>query len=181
MDDRVEIAGHVGALAVYADARQWDELLDLFGPEVQLDFTSLFGGEPQSVKREQLIDSWRQLLPGFTRTTHLIGAPMIVVSGDGAQASASVLAWHFIDEPALEGADRWIVGGCYEMALRKGGGAWRIAALTLAEPGPTEIPTCRKWPGSGRRRPKSEPAARRRRRTKIRREVRATDRIALGR
>jgi len=132
MDDRAEIAARIASLAINVDARRWDDLLDLFGPEVEVDYTSLFGGEPQVVTRDQLIGNWRQLVPGFTHTTHLIGTPLIDVSGNGAQASAPVVAWHFIREPELQGADRWTVGGCYEMTLNKLDGAWRITALTLA-------------------------------------------------
>jgi SnoaL-like domain len=132
MDQRIEIANLVGALAVRADARQWDDLVDLFAPEVQVDYTSLFGGEPQATSREQLIDAWRQLLPGFTHTTHLIGAPFVTVSGEDAQCSASVIAWHSIKDSNLAANDHWIVGGCYEMKFKKLGRAWRISGLTLA-------------------------------------------------
>jgi hypothetical protein len=132
MDDRNEIADRIGALAVRVDARRWDDLLELFAPEIRADWTSLFGGEPQSLKREQLIANWRALLPGFTHTTHLIGPPTIVVTGDTARASASVVAWHFVKEPALKGNDLWLAGGCYEIGFAKGDGAWRITAMTLA-------------------------------------------------
>jgi hypothetical protein len=132
VDDRNEIADRIGALAVHMDARRWNDLLELFAPEVQADWTSLFGGEPQFLKREQLIANWCQLLPGFTRTTHLIGPPTIVVTGENAKASASVAAWHFLKEPGLEGNDLWLVGGCYEIKFAKRDGAWRITAMTLA-------------------------------------------------
>lgn len=51
MDERSEIASRVGALAVNVDARRWDELLDLFAANVGVDYTSLFGGERQTVAR----------------------------------------------------------------------------------------------------------------------------------
>ena len=132
MDDRCEIASCIGALAVHVDARQWDELANLFAARVTADYTSLFGGEAQTTPREQLIQGWRQLLPGFTRTTHVIGTPRIVVAGNTAHASASVIAWHFIEEPLPSAPDFWRVGGCYEMLLRREEGAWRIASLMLA-------------------------------------------------
>lgn len=132
MDDRNEIADRIGTLAVHIDARRWDRLLEVFAPELRADWTSLFGGEPQSLRREQLIANWRQLLPGFTHTTHLIGPPTIVVSGEIAEASASVVAWHFIKEPDFEGKDFWQAGGCYEIKFARRDGAWRITAMTLA-------------------------------------------------
>jgi hypothetical protein len=132
MTDRIEIADCIGAFAVHVDHRQWNALLALFAPQVAVDYTSLFGGEPSTLSREQLIGNWRQLLPGFTQTTHVIGCPTIAVSGETARAAASVVAWHFIKEPALKGNDHWLVGGCYEFRFTKLDGSWRISGLTLA-------------------------------------------------
>lgn len=63
MDERNDIAGIMGALAVHVDARRWPELLSLFALEVHVDYTSLFGGEPQVMAREDLIAGWQRLLP----------------------------------------------------------------------------------------------------------------------
>lgn len=131
MDERNDIAGIIGALAVHVDARQWPELLLLFAPEVHVDYTSLFGGEPQAMSREDLIAGWQRLLPGFTRTTHLIGPPSITVSDQTAHAAASVVAWHFIEDAALGDNDLWLVGGCYEIGFRKLYEVWRITDLRL--------------------------------------------------
>jgi SnoaL-like domain len=75
MGERSDIANVIGALAVHVDARRWSELLAVFAPEVRVDYVSLFGGEAQSMKREELVGGWRKLLPGFTRTCHIIGTP----------------------------------------------------------------------------------------------------------
>jgi hypothetical protein len=128
----IDIADLIGALAGHVDARRWDSLEQLFAPQVEADWTSVFGGERQSLKREQLVGNWRQLLPGFTHTTHVIGLPTIAVNGDTARASASVAAWHFIKEPEFAGQDHWLVGGTYEIDFAKSDGGWRISAITLA-------------------------------------------------
>jgi hypothetical protein len=132
MDERMDVASVIASLAVNVDARRWDDLLRLFAPQVRVDYVSLFGGEAQSVAREDLIGGWRTLLPGFTHTCHVIGAPVVTVSADTAEAAAPVVAWHFVKDADLAGHDCWQVGGCYEMSLRKIDGSWRIAALTLA-------------------------------------------------
>jgi SnoaL-like domain len=132
MDDRMDIASVIGSLAVHVDAQHWDNLLALFAPQVRVDYTSLFGGDAQSMAREDLIGGWRKLLPGFTRTCHVIGTPAISLSGETARAAASVVAWHFVKEPELSGRDVWLVGGCYEMGFARIDGSWRITALTLA-------------------------------------------------
>jgi len=132
MDDRNQIADLIGSLAVHVDGQHWKELLALFAPRVGVDYTSLFGGEAKPMLREDLIGGWQKLLPGFTRTCHVIGTPAITISGDTARASASVVAWHFVKEAELAGRDLWLVGGCYDIAFEKIGGAWHIASLTLA-------------------------------------------------
>jgi hypothetical protein len=132
MDDRDQLANLIGSLAVHVDGQHWTELLALFTPRISVDYTSLFGGEAQAMTREDLIGGWRKLLPGFTRTCHVIGVPAVTVSGETAHASASVVAWHFVKEPELAGRDYWLVGGCYEIGFAKRDGVWHIAALTLA-------------------------------------------------
>jgi hypothetical protein len=132
MGDRSLIANLIGSLAVHVDGQHWSELLALFAPRISVDYTSLFGGEAQAMTPEDLIGGWRKLLPGFTRTCHVIGVPAITVSGDIAHAAASVVAWHFVKEPELARQDCWLVGGCYEIGFAKIGGTWQIASLTLA-------------------------------------------------
>lgn len=132
MDDRSHLANVIGSLAVHVDGQHWNELLALFAPRIRVDYTSLFGGDAQATTREDLIGGWRRLLPGFTRTCHVIGVPAVTVSGETAHAAASVVAWHFIKQPELAGRDCWLVGGCYEIGFEKIDGSWHIASLTLA-------------------------------------------------
>src|SRR5258708_36213762 len=119
MGERSDIAEVIGALAVHVDARRWSELLALFATEVRVDYVSLFGGEAQSMKREELVGGWRKLLPGFTRTCHVIGTPAITLSGDTAQASACVVAWHFVKTPELAGRDPLLFPPLSEISLPK--------------------------------------------------------------
>lgn len=131
MSDRDDVANAVAALAIHVDARDWNALTDLFTPEATTDYRSL-GGDVRRQKREELIAGWRKMLPGFTRTEHLIGAPLITLSGARAEVRASVTAWHTIEDEDLA-VGRWVAGGRYGMVLEKGGdGRWRIASLTLA-------------------------------------------------
>ena len=131
MSDRDDIANTVAALAIHVDARDWGALTALFTPVATTDYRSL-GGDVRTQTREALIAGWRKMLPGFTRTEHLIGTPLIAVSGVRAEIRASVTAWHTIEDAGLANG-RWIAGGRYEMALEKGAdGVWRIARLALA-------------------------------------------------
>jgi hypothetical protein len=127
-----EISNQIGALAVRVDARDWRGLLALFDTHVRIDYTSLFGGEAQTMTADDLIGTWRRLLPGFTHTSHLIGAPTVKVDGDRAEACAPVTAWHAITDQVVEGGGIWIVHGCYDVVFVKRHGGWRLATLVLA-------------------------------------------------
>lgn len=127
-----EITALIGALAVRVDAGDWSGLTGLFDAKVRVDYTSLFGGDAKVLSAEDLIASWRQLVPGFSHTSHLIGVPFVRRDGDYAHVSASVTAWHAIEDQPLPEGNVWTVHGCYEIDLVKVDGAWRIAALTLA-------------------------------------------------
>ncbi len=140
----MDIYATVGALAVRVDSRQWDGLLALFAPRVRVDYTSLFGGSAETIEREELIDRWRALLPGFSSTTHVIGTPEVAIDGDTASVAAPVVAWHHIDAPELAGRDLWAVRGRYEMQMLRVDGVWRICELTLAnawQEGNTQLPS----------------------------------------
>jgi hypothetical protein len=99
---------------------------------VTVDYTSLWGGEPATMTAADLMRGWKALVPGFTRTQHTIGIPLIEVDGEKAQANAPVIGHHFIDDPAPPGGRSWVVGGRYLWQLEKGPAGWRIAGLTLA-------------------------------------------------
>jgi len=131
LDDRTAIADAVASLAAHVDARRWPNLLALFEPKVTVDYSALFGGEPETLARDDLILRWQALLPGFTHTIHLIGFPLIELLDQSARASAPVVAWHHIQVSEIGSNSLWQVGGCYEIAFERSETAWRISHLAL--------------------------------------------------
>jgi SnoaL-like domain len=73
------------------DSKRWTELTNLFAPRVETDYTSLFGGTPQTQTREELVAGWRAALERVT-TQHLLGPIDLFVEGSGAAASCRVRA-----------------------------------------------------------------------------------------
>jgi hypothetical protein len=130
MDDVTLIAQAVVAFGLNADAHRWDDLVELFTPDVSVDYTALQGGSPSVQKASELVESWKGLLPGFSGTSHLIGFPLVEIEGDHAKAEASFTATHVISETGQP--DRlWMIGGRYEMGLVKLNDRWRIADVRL--------------------------------------------------
>jgi hypothetical protein len=129
--DYSEIQNLVAGLGVLVDHRDWPALKALFTPTVDVDYTSLFGGDPEQIHRDALIGTWEAFLPRFTSTEHLIGAPSIELTGDLARARAPVVAWHFTGEPLKSSGKKWVVGGHYDIHCERTAEGWRIASLKL--------------------------------------------------
>ncbi|MGH7717512.1 MAG: nuclear transport factor 2 family protein [Gemmatimonadaceae bacterium] len=71
-----------------ADARDWPAVRARFADTVDVDYTSLAGGEPARMPADQLVAAWRALLPGFHATQHLLGPVIVELDGDHATARA---------------------------------------------------------------------------------------------
>ena len=116
-------------MAWHADQREWDALRDGFADQVLLDYTSLQGGEPASVSRDELVESWARLLGKLAATQHLITNHLVSVAGDTATCTAAFQATHLL--PNAHGDPIWTLGGTYHFELVRDGPAWRISALTM--------------------------------------------------
>ena len=121
----------INKVAIYADLRQWDKFAtEVFEPEVTLDYRSLFGGNVQTSKVEDVIAGWKSVLPGFKSTQHLLGNHLVKIVGDNATAIAYVRAHHYL--PNDTGSDTWVVGGYYDYEfVRHGKYDWRIKLMRL--------------------------------------------------
>lgn len=130
-DDMVSIFNLIGAFGSLVDKREWDKMIKLFAPRVKVDYTSLFGGETQEQKREDLVAGWAQFLPRFSGTEHHIGQPFVEFEQDEAIVRAAVVAYHFTGDALLQPDSEWVVGGHYRFVLSKQDGEWRIKVITL--------------------------------------------------
>lgn len=124
-----EIRQTITALAHHIDHRRWQELQALFTDRVVINYTSLFGGEPQTLRAEDLIASWRTRLGPLRATQHLLG-PIAVDQRDlHATAACHVRGYHFRE--GLAGGPEWMVAGHYLFSLSQQRSAWRIEGMEL--------------------------------------------------
>ncbi len=126
--DSTEIAAIktvVESVAVLADRGNFEALENLYADEIEVDYTSLAGGEPQLKSPQALMTEWAGVLPGFDRTRHEISNIAVTVTGPRAVATADVVADHYFGERF------WQVSGDYEYELIDTGEGWRIASATF--------------------------------------------------
>lgn len=129
MTDREQIVQLISNMGLLTDARDWNAVVALFADTVEVDYTSLNGGEPQQLPPEQLVEGWREHLERLQATHHLIANHVVEIDGDEAAVATNVTATHVA--PNASGGPLWTVGGRYDLRVRRGPDGWRITALTL--------------------------------------------------
>ena len=127
--DRAAIAELTCRMGVLADQRRWVELADLFTDRVDIDYTSLLGGQPATVTRKDLVTGWAGTLTGLDATQHMISNHQTRVDGDSASCEAYFQATHMLANP--HGSSRWALGGQYRFSLLRVDGEWRISAVVM--------------------------------------------------
>jgi len=120
--DEAAVRTVVESVAVLADLRGFTALEKLYAPEVRVDYTSLAGGEPEVKSAQALMAQWADVLPGFDRTRHALDDVEVEVDGARAEATAQVVADHWLGER------RWQVSGRYRYDLVRDGREWRITS-----------------------------------------------------
>jgi hypothetical protein len=123
--DRQAVSDVVTKLLHAVDARDWSAVRALLADTVRTDYVSLFGGEPATQSRDDLVAAWQGLLPGFDATQHLTGPAISSIQGDRARTRCAVTATHTLGEL------RWVVGGHYDIELVRTHGGWAIASIRL--------------------------------------------------
>lgn len=130
--DKLAVIEKVNQVALHADLLQWDRLIqDVFHETVTVDYTSLFGGEAETLTGKELIARWKSVLPGFDSTQHLLGSHFVEIDGDTAKAIVHVRANHVLANTM--GGDTWVVGGTYYYELIRTDAGWRVRSSRLAK------------------------------------------------
>jgi SnoaL-like domain len=113
------------------DTLDWDTVRRCIATEIATDYTSLWGGEPQTLTVDQLLAWWQPFATGFDATQHLTG-PIAVVEADEPHAIAvtTVRAYHHIAQDAGP-VGTWMVAGHYEVSLDRGSDGWKVGGITL--------------------------------------------------
>lgn len=123
--ESARIISVVSSIPLAVDLARYDLAEAAFAPSIVVDYTSLWGGAPQTTTPAQLMNAWRALVPGFDATRHELRDVYANVTGDTATATAFVDGRHWVDG-AL-----WRPIGNYLWTLRKIDGRWKVVTMTF--------------------------------------------------
>lgn len=124
--DQAQISSTIQSYATMADQGAFEYLGRVFAPEIVVDYTSLFGGEPQKTTREALMQQWSNFLPGFDTTYHQLSNFDIKVNGDKALAIVDFEASHWIGKDGF-----WQIAGQYDFNLKRAPHSWVITSVKV--------------------------------------------------
>ncbi|WP_050645356.1 nuclear transport factor 2 family protein [Vibrio coralliirubri] len=124
--NEAKIRSNINSFSALADQGAFEYLGRLLAPELTVDYTTLFGNEPQQVKREDLMQQWAGFLPGFDATFHNLSNLNVTINDDIANATVDFTAYHWLDEQGF-----WAVSGEYEFGLQRAGDSWQIISVKL--------------------------------------------------
>jgi SnoaL-like domain len=126
--DRASIIDAINAVGMWADRKDFVKLRSLFADTVAMDYTSLAGGSPVTVKADDLMKGWEAGLKPF-RTQHMIASHLVTINGNTAESLSNVHAIHYV--PNELGISNWQVYGYYEHKFVRTSAGWKVTALKI--------------------------------------------------
>jgi hypothetical protein len=129
VSDDQSIENAITRMLFAIDQLDWRGVRAELADDVKVDYTSLFGGSPEQLKADALLQRWQGLVPGFDATQHLTG-PIIVTARNGQRGTAEthVRGYHYIER---EAGDVWMVAGHYVMQVEQTSAGWKISGIQL--------------------------------------------------
>ncbi len=127
--DELAIRRIVDEIDNACDAKDWKTLRTFFTDEVEVDFTSLVGGEPATISADDLIKGWETNLFSEKKTFHQRGNHRIEIKGDSAEVFSKAYAFNLLESGEVIGL--WEVWGNYTHTLRRTETGWKVSGMTL--------------------------------------------------
>jgi SnoaL-like domain len=111
------------------DAKDWEKCNSFFADEIEVDFTSLSGGEPAKISADDLINGWKANLFTEKKTYHQRGNHRIEIDGDTATVFSKAYAFNLLESGEITGL--WEVWGNYNHTLKRTNEGWKCSGMTL--------------------------------------------------
>jgi hypothetical protein len=120
----------VDGISIAVDDKEWQTCRDYFLPEIDVDFTSLTGGEPLRMKADDLVfGGWRLNLYQDKLSHHMHTGHRIIINRDSATCFTKGLAWNKLDRAV--GDNLWEVWGNYTHTLERTPVGWKCSGITF--------------------------------------------------
>lgn len=126
---RAAVADTLNRLMFAVDRRDFKLAIQQLADEVTLDYTSLFGGVPQRLASEVVIEQWSGVFQRLRTTQHTLSNLLVDVTKDYAVSTSYVQALHNL--PYTDGGSTWMLYGYYEHELVKTTDGWKITSMKL--------------------------------------------------
>jgi hypothetical protein len=123
--ETAKVISVVSSIPLAVDLAAYDLAEKAFAPKVVIDYTSLWGGQPNTMTPAELMTSWRGIVPGFDATWHQLGPVKAQINGNKASAGAFVDGRHWL------GNKLWRPVGNYEWDLEKLDGQWKVTRMAF--------------------------------------------------
>jgi hypothetical protein len=127
--DRAAIGDVQLRYATGIDMRDWPLYRTCFTDDLEIDFSSVFGGGSRQVKADRWVETVRRTISGLKATQHMITNHVITLAGDEATCVAYVQARHHL--PNDTGASDQAMFGYYTNRFVRTSLGWRIRACKL--------------------------------------------------
>lgn len=128
-DVRLDVAEVKYRYALGLDTRDWGLYGSIFADDVDVDFSSYDGGDPQRLSRAAWLARVRPLFTGLDASHHVMTNPLVVADGDRAELTMYLQAQHLL-RGAADG-ELFTIGGYYRDRLVRADGGWRLEAVQL--------------------------------------------------
>lgn len=125
----LEIRRVVDEIDNACDAKDWTKCREFFASEVEVDFTSLAGGEPSRVKAEDLIGAWKANLFAEKKSFHMRSNHQIEIDANRAEVYSKGYAFNLLESGEVTGL--WEVWGEYVHTLERTENGWKVSGMTL--------------------------------------------------
>lgn len=121
-----KIQEKVNSLFIATDQKDWSEVKQCFADKIILDYSSMTGQPGAETNPQQIVESWKSILPGFEYTHHQLGNFRIEEDRGSAKVFCYGTATHFLEN---EDENVWTVVGSYDFDLKKEGADWKISSM----------------------------------------------------
>ncbi len=124
MIEKDRVIDIVNRLFINTDNRDWPAVKTLFAPRVLFDMTSLVGGQPASVRPQEIVDGWDKGLKALKAIHHQTGNHIANIEDNEATVFCYGVAWHYLPNKTNQNTRTFV--GSYDIHLVKQDEDWKI-------------------------------------------------------